>query len=67
VQGRPLVPDTAVAHAGGMTQPVDENRFQHLPERVREEDFVETVDTGQRPVRDEETEERERFLRQAGG
>jgi hypothetical protein len=56
-----------MAHPGRMTQPAPENRFQHLPERVRREDLVETVDTGQRPVRDEETEERERFLRQAGG
>ena len=50
-----------------MTPPAEENRFQHLPEQVRREDLVETVDTGQLPVHDEETEERERFLRQAGG
>jgi hypothetical protein len=50
-----------------MTQPAEENRFQHLPEPVRPEDYVETVDTGQVAVRDEETEERERLLRQAGG
>ena len=50
-----------------MTQPAEENRFQRLPERVRPEDLVETVDAGQFPPRDEETEERERFLRQAGG
>jgi hypothetical protein len=56
-----------VAHAERMTPPAEENRFQHLPEPVLPEDLVETVDTGQRPVRDEETEERERFLRQAGG
>ncbi len=50
-----------------MTRPPEENRFQHLPEPVRPEDYVETVDTGQVPPRDEETEERERLLRQAGG
>jgi hypothetical protein len=50
-----------------MTHPPEENRFRHLPEQVRPEDFVETVDTGQLPPRDEETEERERLLRQAGG
>ena len=55
-----------MAHAERMTPPAEENRFRHLPEPVLPEDLVETVDTGQRPVRDEETEERERFLRQAG-
>jgi hypothetical protein len=50
-----------------MTQPAEESRFQHLPEPVRPEDFVETVDAGQLPVRDEENEERDRLLRQAGG
>ena len=49
-----------------MTQPAGENRFQHLPERVRAEEFVETVDTAQAPVQDEETEVRERFLRSTG-
>jgi hypothetical protein len=50
-----------------MTQPPAESRFRNLPERVPPEDFVETVDTAQVSPRDEETEERERFLRQAGG
>ena len=50
-----------------MTHPPEENRFRHLPEPVGPEDLVETVDTGQFPVRDEETEVRERFLREPGG
>jgi len=45
----------------------DRRRFRRLPEPVRPEDLVETVDTAERPVRDAETEERERFLRSAGG
>ena len=63
----PLAPGTAVAHAWPMTDRRDASRFRQLPEPVRQEDLVETVDAEQRPVRDEETEERERFLRQAGG
>jgi hypothetical protein len=61
------VPDAALDHPERMTQPVEENRFRHLPEPVRPEDLVETIDAEQRPVRDGETEERKRFLRQAGG
>jgi len=56
-----------VDHHDGMTQPSEESRFQQLPEPPRPEDYVETVDTGQFPVRDEETEVRERFLREPGG
>jgi hypothetical protein len=50
-----------------MTNLPDDSRFQHLPEPVRPEDLVETVDAGQLPPRDEESEERDRLLRQAGG
>ena len=50
-----------------MSEQGDRRRFRRLPEPVRPEDLVETVDTAQRPVRDEETEGRERFLRSAGG
>jgi hypothetical protein len=64
---RALVQRSAMAHPGRMTQQAEENRFQHLPEQVRPEDLVETVDTGQPPPRDGESEERERLLRQAGG
>jgi hypothetical protein len=49
-----------------MTNPPDEKRFQRLPEPVRPEEFVETVDTAQLPLRDEDGEERDRLLRQAG-
>jgi hypothetical protein len=45
----------------------EDNRFRQLPEPVRPEDMVGTVDVASRPARDEETEERERFLRSAGG
>jgi hypothetical protein len=50
-----------------MTRPADDDRFRHLPEPVRAEELVETVDVSQRPVRDEAGEERERLLREAGG
>ena len=58
---------TSVADAACKTGAPEESRFRHLPERVRPEELVETVDTAERPVRDEETEERERLLRSAGG
>ncbi|WP_448624585.1 hypothetical protein [Geodermatophilus sp. URMC 64] len=50
-----------------MSHQADKNRFRQLPEPVRPEDMVETVDVSARPERDEETEERERLLRSAGG
>jgi hypothetical protein len=50
-----------------MSEQGDRRRFRRLPEPVRPEDLVETVDTAEWPVRDEETEQRERFLRSAGG
>jgi hypothetical protein len=50
-----------------MSQSSDENRFRHLPEPVRPEDLVETVDVSERHESDTETQERERLLRQAGG
>ncbi len=62
-----LAPRAPVADAACMTDAPEESRFRHLPERVRPEELVETVDTAERPVRDEETEERERLLRSAGG
>ena len=57
----------AAPHPGRMTRPADDDRFRHLPEPVRAEELVETVDVSQRPVRDEAGEERERLLREAGG
>lgn len=50
-----------------MSHPRDVNAFRTLPERVAPEDLVETVDVSELPTRDEETEQRERFLRSAGG
>jgi hypothetical protein len=50
-----------------MSERADENRFRTLPEPVRPEDIVETVDVSSLPTRDEETDDRERFLRSAGG
>jgi len=49
-----------------MTAPDDRERFRHLPEPVRPEDAVETVDASARPVPDG-NEERDRLLREAGG
>jgi hypothetical protein len=46
----------------------DRERFHHLPEPVRPEDAVETVDVGSRPAPlSDEHEERARMLRLAGG
>ena len=56
----------AASHSGRMTNPPDEKRFQRLPKPVRPEEFVETVDTAQLPLRDEDGEDRDRLLRQAG-
>ncbi len=51
-----------------MTAPEDpRDRFRTLPEPVRPDDAVETVDaTTARPV-ETESDERARFLREAGG
>jgi hypothetical protein len=49
-----------------MAHEPEDDRFRHLPERVRPEEFVETVDAAQHPLRDEGAEERDRLLRQAG-
>jgi hypothetical protein len=57
----------ALFDAARMTTAAAEDRFRELPERVRPEEFIESVDTAQRPPRDEDTEERERLLRSAGG
>jgi hypothetical protein len=50
-----------------MGQPMDESRFRSLPEPLRPEDLVETVDVSQVSARDEAGEERDRMLREAGG
>jgi hypothetical protein len=50
-----------------MTAPEDpRERFRTLPEPVRPEDAVETRDTGARPLHDD-GDERDAFLREAGG
>ena len=49
-----------------MTEPAERERFRHLPEPVRLEDTVESVDTAPDPAPDV-SDEREVFLRQAGG
>ena len=56
-----------MAHPVGVGESADEKRFRHLPEPVRAEDLIETVDVSSLPTRDEETEQREQFLRSAGG
>ena len=50
-----------------MTQRPEENRFTHLPEPVRAEDTVETVDVREHPAAGTESQERDRMLREAGG
>ena len=49
-----------------MTVPDDRQDYRRLPDEVRLEDVVETVDTAPVPARDA-SDEREVFLRQAGG
>jgi hypothetical protein len=49
-----------------MGEPDRRERFRHLPERVRPEDTVEDVDTSPAPAADV-SDEREVFLREAGG
>jgi hypothetical protein len=49
-----------------MSERPDRERFRRLPERVRPEDGVETVDTESLPLPDG-SEERDRLLRDAGG
>jgi hypothetical protein len=46
--------------------PDERERYRQLPEPVRPEDVVETVDTASAPAPDA-SDERERFLREAGG
>jgi hypothetical protein len=43
------------------------SRFRQLPEPVRPEDLVETVDTGPPPVAETEHDAATRWLRTAGG
>ena len=49
-----------------MTEPDERERFRALPEPVRLEDTVESVDTSPAPAADV-SDEREVLLRQAGG
>ena len=56
-----------MADAGRMAHPPDENRYRHLPEPVLPEDTVETVDAGSAHPVEDESEERARMLRLAGG
>jgi hypothetical protein len=50
-----------------MTTGDDRERFRHLPEPVLPEDTVETVDAGSPHPALEESDERARMLREAGG
>ena len=49
-----------------MSEQEDRRRFRRLPEPVRAEDLVESVDTESLPVPDG-GEDRDRLLREAGG
>lgn len=50
-----------------MAQDEGRDRYRELPEPVRVEDLVESVDTRQLPARDRAQEERDRLLRDAAG
>jgi hypothetical protein len=56
-----------MAHAGPVTTPQQENSYRRLPEPVPPEDQVETVDVSEHHTIETEFEERNRYLRQAGG
>ena len=56
-----------MADAGRMAHPPEENRYRHLPEPVLPDDTVETVDAGSAHPVEDESEERARMLRLAGG
>ena len=47
--------------------PRDDQRFRQLPEPVRPEDLVESVDVTDPPPGETESQERDRMLREAGG
>jgi hypothetical protein len=49
-----------------MSEQDDRRPFHRLPERVRPEDLVESVDTASLPLPDG-TEDRDRLLRETGG
>jgi hypothetical protein len=53
-------------HAPGMTEPDERERYRRLPEPVALEDTVETVDSSPDPA-PAASDEREVFLREAGG
>ena len=61
-----LLPASRQDDPPGMTEPDERQRFRSLPEPVRLEDTVEGVDTSPIPAADA-SDEREVFLRQAGG
>jgi hypothetical protein len=50
-----------------VTEPLEPDRYSSLPEPVRPEDLVETVDVSERSEIETEAEERVRFVRTAGG
>jgi hypothetical protein len=64
--GDGLVRHGPARHAAAMTAPDDREAYRRLPDPVRPEDVVETVDTSPAPARDA-SDEREVFLREAGG
>jgi hypothetical protein len=56
----------STAHAVAVTAPEEPSHYRTLPEPVRPEDLVETVDVGEHHEIDSESEERSRLLRNAG-
>jgi hypothetical protein len=67
--GRELIldPDRRSEHDLPMANRGDPDRNRRLPEPVRPEEYVETVDVSTHPGHDEERQERERLARTAGG
>ena len=54
------------ADAAGMTREDDRERFRQLPEPIRPEEMVETIDIAERSLQTD-GDDRDRLLREAGG
>jgi len=50
----------------GTTADEERERFRHLPEPIRPEDMVETLDVAEHPLQTD-GDDRDRLLREAGG
>ena len=59
-------PPTFIWDPAHMTPEEQRERFRHLPEPIRPEDMVETLDVAEHPLQTD-GDDRDRLLREAGG